>query len=35
MKPAPLFFAILLTAATAHAQDYLNCQFVPGWNSRA
>lgn len=31
MKSVALFFAALFAAATTHAQDYLNCHFVPGW----
>jgi hypothetical protein len=31
MKAAGLLLTLLLTAGMAHAQDYLNCHFVPGW----
>ena len=31
MKAAGLLLAILFAAGTARAQDYLNCQFAPGW----
>jgi hypothetical protein len=31
MKAAGLLLTVLLGAATAGAQDYLNCHFVPGW----
>ncbi len=31
MRAAGLLLAVLLTAATAGAQDFLNCHFVPGW----
>jgi len=31
MKSPGLLLPILFAAAMAHAQDYLNCQFVPGW----
>lgn len=31
MKSAALFFAVLFAAATTHAQNYLDCHFVPGW----
>jgi len=31
MKAASLLLTILLTAGMAHAQDYLNCKFAPGW----
>jgi hypothetical protein len=31
MKAACWLLALLLTAGCAHAQDYLNCHFVPGW----
>jgi hypothetical protein len=31
MKSAVLFLAVLFTAVTTHAQDYLDCHFIPGW----
>lgn len=31
MKRAGLLIAILLAAGTASAQEYLSCQFAPGW----
>jgi hypothetical protein len=31
MKAAGLLLPILLAAGMARAQDYLNCQFAPGW----
>ncbi|MGA2633315.1 MAG: DUF6599 family protein [Terracidiphilus sp.] len=31
MKAAGLFLIILLTSGMAHAQDFLSCQFAPGW----
>ncbi len=31
MKAAGLLLLILLAASMAHAQDYLNCHFAPGW----
>jgi hypothetical protein len=31
MRGACLLFALLIGAGTARAQDYLNCQSVPGW----
>ncbi|MGP8271630.1 MAG: DUF6599 family protein [Terracidiphilus sp.] len=31
MKAAGLFLTILLASDMAHAQDFLSCQFAPGW----
>jgi hypothetical protein len=31
MKAAGLLLTLLLAAGMAHAQDYLNCHFAPGW----
>jgi hypothetical protein len=31
MKAAVLLLSMLLAAGVARAQDYLNCQFAPGW----
>jgi hypothetical protein len=31
MKASGWLLTILFAAGTAHAQDYLNCQLVPGW----
>lgn len=35
MKVAGLLLTILFAAGIAHAQDYLNCQGVPGWEPSA
>jgi len=31
MKAVRFFLSVFLFAGMAHAQDYLSCQFVPGW----
>jgi hypothetical protein len=33
MKAAGLLLTVVLAAGTAGAQDYLNCHFVPGWET--
>ena len=33
MRAAGLLLSLLMVAGTAGAQDYLNCHFVPGWET--